>query len=243
MTDCSPIVSLSVAIARDLLLHFLEYPPDHQPPARIDQIAAAVLPEARSLVEARGCFLELPVARAAEVGLPPVDAEGLVIGLVTAGPAIEGRAGQLVKSGELTRGLIMDAAGSAAAEEAADRLSAHIVGEKSDEGAPPVSCRLSPGYGNWKLEAQREIFALLPHDELDVALNDSCLMTPRKSISFAMWLGARGPIGTGIAGCEGCAHPHCRYRRKARRQDAGTAEPTSSESATRGRRASSNQDL
>ncbi|MBW2453909.1 MAG: hypothetical protein JRI68_05345 [Deltaproteobacteria bacterium] len=243
MSDSSPIVSLSVEIARDELLHFLEYPPGHQPPARIDKIAAAVLPEARALAAAQGCFLELPVDRAAELGLPPVDAAGLVIGLVTAGPAIEEQAGELVKGGELTRGLIMDAAGSAAAEEAADRLSAHIVGEGSEERTAAVSCRLSPGYGSWKLEAQRALFPLLPHVQLGVELNDSCLMMPRKSISFAMWLGAREPIGTGIAGCEGCAHPHCRYRRKAQRQGTGSPESRQAESASGGQRASSNQDL
>jgi hypothetical protein len=228
VSDSSPIVSLSVEITREELLHFLEYPPGHQPPARIDKLAAAVLPEARALADARGCFLELAVDQAAEVGLPPVEADGLAIGLVTAGPAIEGRSKALMEAGELTRALIMDAAGSAAAEEAADRLSALIVGEGDTERAEAVSCRLSPGYGRWKLEAQRQLFPLLPHAELGVELNDSCLMVPRKSISFAMWLGAREPIGTGIAGCEGCAHPHCRYRRKAQgREKSRPAAPTS----------------
>jgi len=240
VSDSSPIIALPVAITRTELLHFLEYPPGHQPPERIEKLAAAVLPEARNLADARGCYLELAVERAAEVGLPPVDADGLAIGLVTAGPAIEGRAGELVDAGELTRGLIMDAAGSAAAEEAADRLSAHIVGEGDAGKAEAVSCRLSPGYGTWPIEAQRKLFPLLPHVELGVALNESCLMVPRKSISFAMWLGARGPIGTGIAGCEGCAHPHCRYRRNRQRQGAASVESAPSQPSAGGREASDN---
>ncbi len=239
MSARGPIVSLSVRIARDELLHFLEYPPGHQPPARIDKLAIQVLSEARQLVDARGSFLELPVAQAEEIGLEPIDAEGLVIGLVTAGVAIESRAHELVSGGELTRGLIMDAAGSAAAEEAADRLSAHIVGEGDDSKAEAVSCRLSPGYGRWQLESQRVLFKLLPHAEVGVVLNESCLMVPRKSISFAMWLGPQGAIGTGVAGCEGCAHPHCRYRRKARRdlESPATSKPTGQTSG--GRNASS----
>jgi hypothetical protein len=239
VSESSHIISLSVRISRDELLHFLEYPPGHQPPARIDKLAVEALSEARQLADARGCFLALPVADAEQLGLEPVDAEGLVIGLVTAGTAIESRAHQLVDGGELTRGLLMDAAGSAAAEEAADRLSAHIVGDREDGQAERVSCRLSPGYGEWKLESQRPLFARLPHSELGVVLNESCLMVPRKSISFAMWLGARETIGTGVAGCQGCAHPHCRYRRQAPRGLAKSGASTRAAQASGGPSASS----
>jgi cobalamin-dependent methionine synthase I len=182
-----------------------------------------------------------------------VAAEGLVIGLVTAGPAIESRASELLAKGELTRAVLLDAAGSAAAEAAADELGRRLSegaaaeadptasaneaaaqdGERQlvddDAGRSPrsergrdsrVSCRLSPGYGRWTLRWQRELFARLPHHELGVELNESCLMLPRKSVSFAMWLGARERIAQGIAGCSDCTLGQCRYRRRA----AGSAD-------------------
>ena len=39
------------------------------------------------------------------------------------------------------------------------------------------------------------------------------MMVPRKSISFAMWLGARERPAAGLAGCIRCTLEHCRYRR------------------------------
>ena len=206
------LVALSPRIEQRELWHFLGYPADRQPPERVARLAAQTLTEARALSAARGAFVHMQVERAGEVGLQPIDAEELVIGLVTAGAAIEERVRQLLEEGQMTRALLLDAAGSAAAEEAADLLGARIVGQQQDR-AEAVSCRLSPGYGRWPLSAQTALFERLPHEELGVELLASMLMVPRKSISFAMWLGARGAIGTGLSGCSRCNLEHCRYRR------------------------------
>ena len=205
-------MTLSPRIERQELWHFLGYPADREPPPRVVLLAAEMLAEARTLTAARGAFVMLPIERAAEVGLEPIEAEELVIGLVSAGGAIEERVRQLLEMGQMTRALLLDAAGSAAAEEAADLLGAQIVGEERGRAEAP-SCRLSPGYGRWPLSAQTAIFALLPHAELGVRLLPSMLMVPRKSISFALWLGATGPIGTGLSGCSRCNLERCRYRR------------------------------
>ncbi len=209
--NAGPVI-LEPQIEREELWHFLGYPAGREPPERVAALARGVLDDARALTAARGAFVHLPVTRASEVGLESVDAEALVIGLVTAGGAIEGRARELLDAGEMTRGLIMDAAGSAAAEEAADLLGVQIVGASLD-GAGAASCRLSPGYGRWPLSVQPALFALLPHEQVGVRLLPSLMMVPRKSISFAMWLGADGPIGSGLSGCSRCTLEHCRYRR------------------------------
>ncbi|MBW2523265.1 MAG: hypothetical protein JRI23_03780, partial [Deltaproteobacteria bacterium] len=121
----------------------------------------------------------------------------------------------------------LDAAGSAATEEAADLLGAIVAGSQADKRDPPAGaqatagrvaalpCRVSPGYGRWGIEAQHRLFPLLPHDAVGVSLLPSCLMVPRKSISFAMWLGARGRIAEGLAGCSRCTLAQCRFRRGA----------------------------
>ena len=71
-----------------------------------------------------------------------------------------------------------------------NRLSVRVVGGRRD-GDLDVGCRISPGYGRWPLSAQKALFARLPHETLGVSLNPSMMMTPRKSISFALWLGAK----------------------------------------------------
>ena len=206
-------VALEPRIEQEELWHFLGYPPHHTPPRRIAALAEETLREARALVVARGAFVELGVDRSGEVGLEPIDAQALVVGLVTAGAVLEQRVRALLDDGQTTRALLLDAAGSAAVEEAADLLGACIVGGQAERSAA-LSCRLSPGYGRWSLGAQPALFALLPHDALGVRLLPTMLMSPRKSISFAMWLGARGPIGIGASGCSRCDLRHCRYRRE-----------------------------
>jgi hypothetical protein len=218
---------LRVALRREDVLHFLGYPEDRQPPARTAARLETVLEEARRLVEARGAYRRLPAERSRDVGLDLVPAEGLVLGVVTAGAALEARASECLRQGDATSALLFDAAGSAAAEEAADRLGAVIVAELSGQdpaqvareaeqpgAAAPISCRISPGYGRWKLSSQEALFSLLPVTELGVSLAPSFLMVPRKSVSFAMWLGADARPIAGLSGCSRCQLPDCRYRKE-----------------------------
>jgi hypothetical protein len=206
---------LRLSIRESEVLHFLGYPKGRRPATRLEPLLKDVLREARSLAAARGGFRRLPVSSAAEVGLPSEDADGLVLGLVTAGDGIERRVTELLGQGEDSRALLLDAAGSAAAEEAANRLSARVVGARTN-GDLDVGCRVSPGYGRWPLSAQEALFARLPHDAVGVSLNSSMMMVPRKSISFALWIGARGAPRSGLSGCDTCGLPECRYRRPAK---------------------------
>lgn len=224
--DHTVVDPLPLTVQRADVLHFLEYPDDHEPPERIARLLDESLVEARQLVSARGCYRGLPVERAQDIDLAPIDAEGLVLGLVTVGGALEARVTELSQRGEMTRAVILDAAGSAAAEEAADQLGGRIAGARpkptgessraslrGEDRIASLPCRLSPGYGRWDVTAQRRVFPLLLHDAVGVTLLPSCLMVPQKSISFAMWLGARGKIAQGLAGCSRCSLAHCRYRR------------------------------
>ena len=216
------LITLAVALDDDEVARFLGYPAGRRPEGRMAALFAEALSQARRLVRARGAFRSLAPARAEEVGLETVDAERLVVGLVTAGSEIEERASTLLGEGDSTLALLLDAAGSAAAEEAADRLSAIVTGEKngSRAAAARVGCRVSPGYGPWKLESQRQLFRALPHVEVGVSLTESLLMVPRKSISFAMWLGERGQPRKAFGGCESCGLETCRHRRPAREKGA-----------------------
>lgn len=223
----------SLALARSDVLHFLGYPPGREPAPRIAALLDDCLPEARRLVGGRAVWTTLPAGEAPQIGLAPLPASGLVIGLVTAGPAIVAAASERIARGDSTAALLLDACGSAAAEEAADRTSAAIVATLGGSAATPpaagpadtggpgeraaaVSCRISPGYGRWPLESQAALFARLPHRDIGVELASSMLMEPRKSVSFAMWLGADARPVAGLSGCARCELASCRYRREPR---------------------------
>jgi hypothetical protein len=235
-----------LALLRSDVLHFLGYPRGREPQPRVAAKLEECLARARGLVRGRGVWTTLAVDQAPEVGLTPVPASGLVIGLVTAGAAIVEAASDRMAVGDATAALIFDACGSAAAEEAADRISAAIIASlggisaiggsgESGEGAvatgataaadalgarvATISCRISPGYRKWPLASQPALFARLPHREIGVHLEHSLLMSPRKSISFAMWLGADARPLAGLSGCARCELESCRYRRAPRVAD------------------------
>lgn len=225
-------LELPLTIARSEVLHFLGYPAGREPRGRVAERLAECLTEARRKAEGRALWRSLPADAAPEVGLTPIPAQGLAIGLVTAGAAIVDAATACLAAEDATGALLLDACGSAAAEEAADRASAAIVATlaaKSEESASAarsepsreeraaaVSCRISPGYGSWKLSSQVDLFARLPHREIGLRLEESMLMTPRKSISFAMWLGADARPVAGLSGCARCELETCRYRKQPR---------------------------
>ncbi len=208
---------LSLRLDRDEVLRFLGYPDGREPGPRVAAALAAALDQARGWIDARGVFRRFAAGRAADAGLPPPRSGApvtvLVLGLVTAGEGLERRAAELSRHGRTSEALFFDAAGSAAAEEAADRLCAQVVGAAA---APPdgerLSCRVSPGYGDWPLAAQRLLFDLLPHAAIGVELLPSLMMRPRKSVSFAMWLGADGRPVPGLSGCDHCLLDRCAFR-------------------------------
>lgn len=208
-------VPLRPPVERGAVLRCLDYPVGREPPARTRALIEAAVDEARQIIDARGAWCALEPARCGEVGLLPIDAEGLALGLVTLGPMLEGRVAQLQANGALTRALILDACGSAAAEEAADLLSVRVLqgvgmiaGGGGAVGTP--GCRLSPGYGGWSLDHQPALLAHIGAHRLEVTLTPGHMMTPRKSISFAMWLGATQRPAEGLAGCAACGLRRCR---------------------------------
>lgn len=111
------------------------------------------------------------------------DAEKVAICICTIGPELEQEIKAQMEKNEMTRALILDALGSEAAEELAiqsDRRLAEIAREMNLW----PSKRFSPGNGKWDIKEQRFIFGLLPAADIGVRLTESCMMVPRKSISF-----------------------------------------------------------
>jgi len=88
-----------------------------------------------------------------------------------------------MKNDELMKGLILDAIGSEAAEQVARQTDKALCKIAREMDLWP-SKRFSPGYKAWNIEEQRYIFQMIPGNLIDVTLNNSCLMIPRKSVSF-----------------------------------------------------------
>jgi hypothetical protein len=74
--------------------------------------------------------------------------------------------------------------------------------------------RAQPGQEGRAIWQQRVIFERLPTDEIGVRLTDSCLMIPRKSVSFVIGLGPQ--MRPDAVACDFCSErERCLWRVKA----------------------------
>jgi cobalamin-dependent methionine synthase I len=133
-----------------------------------------------------------------------------VIFVVTIGEALENEVSQLTKEGSILKASVLDTVGSVEVEKVADWLESMIRDVAAANGAK-VSWRYSPGYCDWDITQQKELFRGLDGKSVGVSLTDTCLMVPRKSIS--------GVIGMGescntFSACRFCNRKNCPERRE-----------------------------
>jgi cobalamin-dependent methionine synthase I len=105
---------------------------------------------------------------------------------------------------------ILDAIGSLTVEKAMDKIQENLIVEMS-AGSMKISNRYSPGYCNWHLSGQKSLFGLIDENPTGIQINDSCLMTPRKSISGIIGIGK--DLKHHEYGCAVCNNATCIYRR------------------------------
>jgi hypothetical protein len=136
----------------------------------------------------------------------------IVLCLVTIGHRLEDRAENYKLSGELSRAIILDTYGSAAAEAAAEAANIAIREEITARGLK-CSSRFSPGYGDWDVGEQKWIVPALDGKSIGVSLTEGCMMVPRKSITFAVTYGEEAVELQDGDLCENCHLERCRFRR------------------------------
>jgi hypothetical protein len=155
------------------------------------------------LVEPRAVLEDLSPASFAAVlaplGIPGDDlvvgrvyprAEALALFVATVGEAVPGRIRRLFDEGALAEAWMLDAVASAGADLLADRLAERFqraLGERGSHDARVLP--YSPGYCGWPTRGQRPLFDALRPEEIGVTLNDSCLMSPIKTVSGVLVAG------------------------------------------------------
>ncbi len=177
---------------------------------RVEAALAEALDAARGLITPRGVYVY-----AAGSDLPGStvfgNLERMAFCVCTIGPRLEDEVTRLTKANELLRALVLDAAGSVAAESTADYIDRTIAAAAEREGLR-TSCRASPGYGDWDVGEQRGMFALVPAERIGVRLSPSCMMIPRKSVSFAVHIAREPEMLRSRNACDNCNRADCPYR-------------------------------
>ncbi len=129
----------------------------------------------------------------------------------TIGPPLEEEVTRLSDEGELLRAVVLDAAGSVAAEATAEYMDGCIREAAAGLGLK-TSCRASPGYGDWDVREQAKIFRIVPAERIGVTLSESSMMIPRKSVSFAIHIDERPKRLRSENSCRNCDRTDCQYR-------------------------------
>jgi hypothetical protein len=181
---------------------------EHGP--RVEQALSEALEAASSLVAPRGIYIyaagsELPGSHIF------THLARMAFCVCTIGPRLEDEVARLTQRDELLRALVLDTVGSVAAEATADHIDRAIASAAEREGLR-TSCRASPGYGDWDVSEQEALFALVPAARIGVRLSPSCMMIPRKSISFAVHIAREPEMLRSSNSCENCDRGDCPYR-------------------------------
>jgi hypothetical protein len=177
---------------------------------KIDAALETALEESKSLIEPKAIYVDaagsdLPGSKVFE------ELERVAFCVCTIGPKLEERVTALTKEGDMLAAVVLDAIGSAAAEAVARYANDRIDEMAADVGLK-TSCRASPGYGDWDVREQKNLFELVPAGKIGVSLTESSMMVPRKSISFALHI-SENPVRLRSEGsCRNCDMETCPYR-------------------------------
>ena len=137
-------------------------------------------------------------------------ADRMAVFVCTAGQGFSDYAKRYQQEGEYLKSYLADTLGSLVAERAMDFIQAQLEQTVRQEGLA-ITNRYSPGYCNWPVDDQRQLFSLLPPGVCGISLTASCLMTPIKSVSGIIGIGRQARKSD--YGCDLCNNRTCIYRR------------------------------
>ena len=114
--------------------------------------------------------------------------------------------------GKMSRAVILQAAAAAMIEAYCDDVNEEIRREAAPKGLF-LRPRFSPGYGDFSLEHQTELFRILEvQKKIGVTLTGSLLMMPSKSVTAVIGL-SKENTHCMVQGYEACGKQDCSFRR------------------------------
>jgi hypothetical protein len=201
------------------------------PPARasapVVAVAQAVLDEAQTLLAPAAMYTILPVRgfehqqvtlengasfSGALAARAFAGATELAVAVCTIGPELEERMSALFAEGDTLRAVALEGAGIAAIRQVSTLVGIRMCDTATARGLS-VGMRANPGQEGWSILQQRVVFSLMPAEKIGVQLTSSCLMLPRKSVSFAVGLGP--DMRADAVPCDFCSkRERCQWRRE-----------------------------
>lgn len=148
---------------------------------------------------------------AADSPLPHIikKAEKIRLFAVTIGENVSEEINKYFDQNEFPIGSFIDSGASLTADNIVGVLENRLTNQST-------TLAYSPGYCGWHVSGQKKLFKFLKPDKIGITLNDSCLMTPLKSVSGVL---VSGPSAIHIfdnkySFCKECTTYSCKIRMK-----------------------------
>lgn len=130
----------------------------------------------------------------------------------TVGFDIEREVTKKFERGDYLESVLLDAAATAAVEQAADAMEKHFAATFTKDGFK-MRWRFSPGYGDWNLTAQSELFKIAGAEQIGMRLTSALMLEPRKSVTAIIGLcKEQGIRNKGQGNCKACDRIDCPAR-------------------------------
>ncbi len=113
--------------------------------------------------------------------------EKVICMAVTVGAEIEREVTRKFERGEYLASVLLDAAATAAVEQAADLMEKNFSSTFAKDGFK-LRWRFSPGYGDWNLTEQAKLFKISGAEQIGLNLTSAMMLEPRKSVTAIIGL-------------------------------------------------------
>lgn len=131
---------------------------------------------------------------------------------VTIGKGVEDLSSKAFLDGDYTLGVIIDAGGTTAVEQVADKLNDYLKSLASKKGMS-TTFRFSPGYGDWEIECQDKILKLAGGEKIGISLTSSKMLNPQKSVTAIIGIKNKNENKDTKKGCSICNMKNCSSRK------------------------------
>jgi hypothetical protein len=216
------IDDLPVQIDRETLLRIAGYSDRRPAPPRLVAAADRVIEQALALSRPRAVYEVHETAQDDDGAVRLAEARftGKILArvlrgsdlaaayAVTLGPELDAESSRLAAEGDVLSSVLLDTAGTLVLANA----SIALIGRVFDGEAAPRGCAVTPPFGpgqcRWDLAEQRVLFEIIVPSQIGIALTDTFLMIPKKSVSGIVGIGKPGEISTATP-CQLCERKDC----------------------------------
>jgi len=137
----------------------------------------------------------------------------LAFGLSTIGNHLEEKVAELFAKNEYPKAIALDAVGTVASRFLSQYIRSVVCQEAKEQNLQTTKY-FTPGTFEWDINQQKNIFKIIPADKIGVKLTESCMMVPKKSLSWVIGIGKEIIITSkGNDSCKICLADNCQFRK------------------------------